>query len=462
MGAKARSQESGARSQEPGWRGARFAAVAMAASVLAIGQTSGTSDPVVVQTEHPRLLLRPTRLRLLRRERERNSMRWQQFLTLMAGHAPMAEPGLAAALYYQVADDRPSAEQAIAWALGAGSDLRQQALVFDWCQSVLTETQRRDLIARLEKGMAADLSNDSVATMRSRAFAAIALFDHSPQTPRRELERVVRTWWEGKIAPALVGGGDVARDDVYPLMELMHAVRDSTSLDLRDAARQFFKDLPIEHLLSYYPAAYPAPENDYYIGAAATASQEPDLRHATLSRAADMAMVAYDNNALESQMLQGWVMHDRFQLKSTFGTPYEFLWANPYQPGLSYYHAPLGWHSAESGTLYVRSSWEDTASWFGSFNGVMQVFADGHLSMVDPARPLPPLLLEQAAVCFAKTTRRFRVTTEGGVLYVVGLEPRHTYQVEVDDEEMFETESDRGGILALEIPAGRETGLRLK
>ena len=63
-------------------------------------QTS--DDPVAVFTEHPRLFLRPQRLRLLKRERERASARWQQFETLVVGGAPMPEPGFAWALYFQV------------------------------------------------------------------------------------------------------------------------------------------------------------------------------------------------------------------------------------------------------------------------------------------------------------------------------------------------------------------------
>src|ERR1035441_1191141 len=43
-------------------------------------------EPIAVSTEHPRLFLRPARLRMLRRERERASMRWQQFAALLAGH----------------------------------------------------------------------------------------------------------------------------------------------------------------------------------------------------------------------------------------------------------------------------------------------------------------------------------------------------------------------------------------
>ena len=60
---------------------------------VALGaQTS--DDPVAVFTEHPRLFLRPQRLRLLKRERERASPRWQQFETLVVGGAPMPEPRL--------------------------------------------------------------------------------------------------------------------------------------------------------------------------------------------------------------------------------------------------------------------------------------------------------------------------------------------------------------------------------
>ena len=114
----------------------------------------------------------------------------------MAGNAPMPEPGFAQALYYQISGNAAAGRQAVAWALGPGDDLRQLALVFDWCQDLLSEAQRRDLAARLEKGMAAAAADDSIAAVRSRALAAVALFDHVPEAPQRELERVVRNWWE--------------------------------------------------------------------------------------------------------------------------------------------------------------------------------------------------------------------------------------------------------------------------
>src|SRR5260370_30247412 len=164
-------------------------------------------DPVMVTTEHPRLFLRPQRLRLLKRERERTAARWQQFELFMAGKAPMPERGLAEALYYQVSGNADAGRRAVAWALGPGltpiNDLRQQALVFDWCQDVLSVAQRRDLAARLQRGMADTAANESMTVVRSRVLAAVALFDHVPQAPQRELERVVRNWWFGKMAPAL-------------------------------------------------------------------------------------------------------------------------------------------------------------------------------------------------------------------------------------------------------------------
>jgi hypothetical protein len=51
---------------------------------------------------------------------------------------------------------------------------------------------------------------------------------------------------------------------------------------------------------------------------------------------------------------------------------------------------------------------------------------------------------------------------EGQGVFLVGLEPRRVYQVEIDDEEMYEVAADPGGILALDLPDGKETGVRLK
>jgi len=437
-----------------------FCLILLAAGVAARAQQS--DEPVTVSAEHPRLFLRPQRLRLLKRERQRMSPRWQQFESLIAGRAPMPERGFAQALYYQVAGDTAAGQQAIAWALGKESDLRQQAIVYDWCQDLLNEAQRRDLTARLEKSIAAPPADDSIAVARSRALAAIALFDHVPQTPQKELERLVRKWWEGGLIPALKGGRDViARDDAFPLMELLHAVRDTTNVELRESFPRFFRDFPLEHLLTNYPAVFPGADGEYYIGAERQLG-DPDLRLAALSRVAELSMVAYDVNAQEVQVLQGWLMHDRFMLRGTFGAPYEFLWANPYQPGLSYYLAPLIYHDADLGKLFVRSSWDETGKWFGYFDGVMQLFEEGHPMIVNPQSVAAPIVMDQAVICLAHRVRKFRVKMEDeAAVFLVGLEPRHAYLVEVDDEEMFEAAADPGGIVEVEAPKGKEVGIRV-
>jgi hypothetical protein len=442
-----------------GWRAARAAAQSTEARETV---TPESTEPPVVFTEHPRLLLPPQRLRLLKRERERGSIRWVQFEALIRGSAPTPESGFAQALYYRIAGDAAVGRKAIGSALGPGTDLRQQALVFDWCQDLLTPAQSTQLAARLERAITAPPTDNSLASVRSRALASIALFDHVPQSPGRELDRIVRGWWERKTVPALLAGRDViARDDAYPLLELLHAVRDSTNVDIRESCRRFFKDFPIEHLISHYPATYPAAENDYRIGASRGAG-EPNLRMAALSRAAELAMVAFDVNAPESQVLQGWLMHDRFLLRGPFGAPYDFLWANPYQPGLSYYHVPLIYYNADFGRLFVRSNWEDSATWFGYFGGTAQLFRDGQVTVLNPDLTSGPIGLTEAVVFFGRSARRFRTTVEEDeVVFVVGLKPLQMYLVEIDNEEAYEAPTDVGGIMIIDVPHKVEVGVRM-
>ena len=187
----------------------------------------------------------------------------------------------------------------------------------------------------------------------------------------------------------------VARDDAYALWELLHAIRDNTNIDLRETVPHFFKDFPIEHLLSHYPATYDAAGKRIPHRRSRRRPASPTCRPRRFSRAAELAMVALDVNAAESQVLQGWLMHDHFMLRGTFGAPYEFLWANPYQPGLSYYHVPLIYHNADFGKLFVRSSWDEDAEWFGYFDGVLQMFSQGHLTPLNAQLNSRPDLAER-------------------------------------------------------------------
>ena len=441
-----------------------FVSLAGSGPGIAYSQEGTPAETLRADAPHPRIFLTARRLKLLRRERERQSLRWNQFHLLMAGKAPMPEPGFAQALYYQVSGSAEAGQQAIAWALGAGADLRQLALVFDWCQDILTEAQSKTLAAKLARGIQQSRPDSSVSAVRSRLLAAVALSGHLPDVPEREIEQVVRKWWEGEILPGIDSGrAALARDDAYALMEILHVVRDNFNDDLREAVPRFFIDLPMVQLLSYYPAPFPAGENDYRIPAAPHATGEPDLRRAALSRAAELSMVAFDSNAPGSQVLQGWLMNDHFLLRGTFGAPYEFLWANPYQPGLSYFQAPLVVHDSLFGRLFVRSSWEESAAWLGFFSGELQLFQGGAATALDPHAAAEPLDLGRAMILFGANARKLKVAVEGTEpVFVLGFKPRQNYLLEVDDEELAEQTADPGGILELDVPHNTEVGVRLR
>ena len=123
------------------------------------------------------------------------------------------------------------------------------------------------MIARMSKAIA-DTADTTVAGVSARTLAAIALADETPQVPQRALEFAVRQWWGRRMLPGLKAGKSlVPREDAYALWEMLHAVRDNTNVDLRESIPRFFKDFPIEHLISHYPAIYPGAENEYRIGA---------------------------------------------------------------------------------------------------------------------------------------------------------------------------------------------------
>jgi len=419
------------------------------------------SQDFKIYTEHPRLFLRPQRLRLLKREKERQSLRWEQFEALMAGKARMPEPGFALALYYQVTGEREAGVEAVRWALGPGEDVRQLALVFDWCQAVLTARQAEALAGKIQHRLQTASSVSDIAAVRSAVLAAVALAGHVPRVPETMLEAAVKQWWQQQAAPALRKGRSVIpREERYTLFELMHALRDNLEVDLTEDARAYFKQLPLDQLLSYYPAAYPAPENDYRIPSGGRVP--PDLQRAALSRAAELAMLAYEPNAVENQYLQGWAMHDRFLLRDTFGITYEYLWANPYHPGLTYNTLPLVLYDKLFGRLYVRSSWDDDARWAGYADRRLETFEEGEPRTV-PLKPRArPLEFGDTVVLLG--TSPLRYNAPGGVttVYVVGLKANGRYNLEVDDEEMREERADRGGILALEFPGGLRGGFSLR
>ena len=437
--------------------------------LLFVGLLGGQSPPdedFHVYRDAPRLLLTPQRLRLLQRERERQSPRWEQYDSLMSGGAAMPEPGFAWALYYQVTRQPAAAKQAIDWALGNSTDLRQLALVFDWCGPAMTPAQSDRLAAKIERGLSVPATD--VRGQSARVFAAIALADRLPDQGNAVLSEIVQKWWRAQVVPQLAANAKPAlpREQRYALYEMLHALRDNVKIDLRDSAAGYFKDLPLDQLTGHYPAPFTAsgkdaPENEFLIPVYLH-DGNPDPADAAMSRAAGLAMVAYDTNALESQLLQGWLLRDRFMMRGSLGAVYEFLWANPYQPGLNYDQVPLVFHEPYTGEVFARTSWDEDATWIGYFEGRLQLFQNGSLQTLRQGAAVSPIQVGSATVASApaRDAAKFRLSNE--TLFVLGLAPRSEYAVEIDDQELEFLDTDAGGTLQVPTFRSADVGVRLR
>jgi hypothetical protein len=462
----------------------RGAALLPAARLIAQNAPEGFK----VYTDAPRLFLRADRLRLLRRERERRSLRWEQFETLWNADAEFPEFGWTAALRYQVAQDDAAGKQAVGWgvtkAAGTGTVsenvLRQLALIADWCGPLMQAADKTAIFGRLERYAAAPIpaAGMTLAEARTRTLAAIAISEARAAAAEKALRELYEGFWVKTFIPDLLAAKrHVPNPEANALIELMHAFRDNLNFDLRETCARWYKDYGPIHILAHYPEPFPASENEYRIPADPQLDLHgPDITKATLSRAAELAMVAFDSNAAETQLLQGFVMNDRFLMRGALGITYELMWANPYQPGLSYYHVPLVAHDSIGGELYVRSTWEDDAQWLGFFGGQLQLFGNGELKHIDPQSAHDPMDLEEATVFFARHADRFRVPARSvparpadadpddtadplpvDDVFILGLRPGTPYHVEVDGEGMFEAASDPGGIVyAPGLPSGAQ------
>jgi hypothetical protein len=435
---------------------AGFFLLAALSGVRAFGQ----DEDFRVYNDAPRLLMTKARLRLLQRERERKTDRWEQFDALVSGGAAMPEPGFAWALYFQVAKDAAAGRKAVAWAAGEGNDLRQLALVMDWCGTI-AGAQADRVAEKIGKAIAAAPGPEDFRGHSARVLGAIALADRLPDHGESILKSEIEGWWRGVAIKRIESGRSIPRDQMYWVFEMLHAIRDNLKIELREGAPGYFRTLPVDHLSSHYPAPYEAAENEYRIPIYVR-DGEPDLADAAMSRAAELEMVAYDENALENQYLQGWLMQDRFVMKGALGCVYEFMWANPYQPGLSYFLTPPVFHDAFTGHVFARTSWDENATWVGYFEGHLQLFRDGHVETLKAGVVSKPIRIGDALVVSAENREASRFRADAEAVFVLNLDPRAVYDVEVDDEELWEGETDTGGTLVLSFPEGTDTGVRIR
>lgn len=267
-----------------------------------------------------KLLLTPQRLRRLQRDRERETIRWVNFERRVQTVPDSPERGFELALYYAVTHDEARGREAVEWALAHSCDRQQIPYVVDWCRKLLTDSDLGSLNLRWCGGRP--------LSYRDKAFNAIAA-GNGPFT-----------------ADALPPNTDASAladpRQLYALCEYLITVRMLTHTDLREENATFFRVLPKEFLLSLKPEQIERPDWMAHIAA--------------------LALVAVDPNLEGSQFLQGWAMEDSQMITEGPGVAYEFLWADPYLPGIAYRNLDP-WVYDPAGRLFARTNWDANSCW---------------------------------------------------------------------------------------------------
>ena len=282
--------------------------------------TSSTSN-------HPsRLLLSARRLKRLQRDRERQTVRWVNFENRVKSVPDSPERGFELALYFAVTNDKPRGLEAVQWASQHPCEKRQVGLILDWVEDLIPEDRQKALSSQSctpAGGTFTKLRNDVL-------FGSSKSVDFFSFTP--ELE--------SKLTDP---------KQLYALVEYLDMVRSTKRIDLRESDRQFFGDLPIRFLLSMRPEELEHPSWQAHVAA--------------------LALVGLDPNLSSSQFLQGWAMEDRYTLQDGPGVAYEFLWADPYLPGVSYQNMDP-WLYDANGHLIARTDWTAQACWISIGSGI--------------------------------------------------------------------------------------------
>jgi hypothetical protein len=284
----------------------------------------------------PQLLLNAQRLRRLKRDRERKTVRWVNFENRVNSVPDSPERGFELALYYAITGDEAKGREAVQWVLTHNSP-RQHALVLDWCSPLVSAEEKKKLAVfhYIIDGQ------PTYALARDSWFNQVAAGRDDPSLP--VLSAPLDTFMLADYAHP---------EELYALCELIYAVRAATHSDLRDANPHFFSSLPAEVLLSAKPSELNSP---------------PWMQHA-----AALALVAIDPNLPASQFLQSWALEDNQTLREGPGVAYELLWADPYLPGVGYQNMET-WVYDEYGRLFARANWQADSCWIEiSRQGVKQ------------------------------------------------------------------------------------------
>ena len=428
---------------------------------LLLGQTD-----YKVYTSHPRIWLEGRRLTRLHKDVERDSERWRNLQRLVQADVEFPENPLVRALLFQVARDAEAGRTAIAWALAEAESekftvpdrLRLGAVVFDWCYELLSDEQRAKLAEALFSA-AETLSGKGdigLTGLRSGVAALIAVGGD-----RAGYERVGQTFmkdhWEGRVLPALREGKLLAEGaELMALGELSHIARHNFEIEIWGQASDVFKALPLRMMFAVSPQPLRTEEGIFRVPVGTDESKA--VPEGTRNRIASMIFVAYENTLADYQFLQGWVRHDAYTLFTPLGAVYEFLWVNPYLPGLSYFSAPLVFHDEFEGRVYARSGWQEEDMWAGYSNGRLRIVSEGEQHLIGLKDQQAPLVFPGAAIIYGEPPLSFDGSIpDGKAIYVVGLKEGNGYEVRVNRSRAREQYAGKGGVLVIEDRPDRKS-----
>ena len=303
-------------------------------AVLALLISLSATGYAQTDQQSPRLLLTPQRLRRLKRDRERQTVRWVNFENRVESVPDSPERGFELALYYAITGDQARGREAIDWILQPQhGDHRQLALVLDWCGPLLSDQQRKTLTQRAGTFVVTG-AFERFTMGRDVLFSTIAA------------DRPVSPYTEEQTKPfieELQAGAFTDPQQLYAACEFLMTYRTAERTDLREDAAHFFSNLPTEFLLSLKPDKV----------------EHPDW----ITHIAALALIAVDPNLQGSQFLQGWAMEDRQMLREGPGVAYELLWADPYLPGVGYQNLDPWVYDSDAGRLFARNDWTPQACW---------------------------------------------------------------------------------------------------
>jgi hypothetical protein len=423
-----------------------------------------------VYNDHPRIWLDESRLVRVQRDAERNTVRWLRLKELLAQPEQLQEPAFAAALAYQASGDETFGRAAAEWALTAAErnfseagDLRQGSLVFDWCQPLLNEEERAKIAAGLATAIsvAADAGESNLQRTRDALLASIAVSGTWPGA-EEATGKLLNQHWKANLVPQMEAGQALDRaEELQAALEICVAVRHNLDRDLWGESPQAFRDVAMARILSYLPDDVETKEGRVHRPSVVPGGSDLETE-AIVGRVAEMTLVGFDSRSRSSQFLQGWLRSDAHTLRGAYGAPYEFLWLNPYLPGLSPTSGPQAAYDPTRGRFFARSGWGADGLWLGFFDGALLRYESGALTPVEPDNRAEAIPFPGFAIALPEENAKFQAKVlegnpaYGQHVYLLGMDDERRYEIKIADSAWHEYRP-QGGV----IPLTNEPGLGL-